>query len=149
MSAPSWRLAVPAGVAAAAVGIGVGEVAAAFLGASPLGAVAGVVIDLSPAWLKEWIISVAGSADRVVLIVALLALVLVVSAAAGVLGSRRPPGGSLLLAFLGTVATICAATRPDAGAVGPVPAVLGTGAAVLALRMLVRLLARTVEPVDG
>src|SRR3712207_834298 len=140
-----WRTAVPAGLAVGAVGIGVGEVLAAFLGGSPVGTVASTVIDLSPSWLKELVIAVAGTADKVVLVVCLLLVGIGAAVVAGFLEVRRPPWGSTPFGVLCAVAAACAMTRPDGTLLSGVPALLGTVAAVAGLRFLARLSARAAQ----
>ncbi len=140
-----WRAGALAGIAAGAVGVGLGEALGAFLGLSPIGAVASTVIDLSPAWLKELVIALADTADKVVLIVCLVLLIIATAVAAGVLETQRTPRGSALLGLLGAAAIVCAATRPDATPVSPLPALAGTAAGIAALRVFVALSRRTDE----
>ncbi|MDQ4138394.1 MAG: oxidoreductase, partial [Actinomycetota bacterium] len=137
-----WRTGLLAGVAAGAAGIGVGELVAAVLGSSPIGTSASAVIDLSPSWLKEFVIAVAGTADKVVLVVCLLLVGVAAAGAAGILEVRRAPWGAAPFVVLGTISILCAVTRSDAGLLAPLPSGLGTVAAIASLHLFIRLARR-------
>ncbi len=81
-----------AGVAAAAVALGVTQLLAAFFGpaADARTAVGSAVIDLTPGPVKEWAIQTFGTADKLVLSVLVLAVIAVIAAVAGSL--ETPPG---------------------------------------------------------
>lgn len=137
-----------AGLGGAAVGLGVGELSASFFGTSPVGAVASWVIDLSPAWLKEAAIAVAGTSDKLLLVVALVIAVAVAAAAAGVLERIRPPWGSAVFVALGLATLAAVLTRTGASGISPLPALLGAAVAIGMLRLLTRL-ARREERAEG
>lgn len=122
------------GIAAGALGLGTGHLEAALLApaSSPVVAVAGAAIDLTPRPLKEWAIATLGSADKPVLVVGVLLVVLAVSALAGVLGARGR-GGIWVFAVLGALAALATATRPDPTVRALVPAVLSALVAMAAL----------------
>jgi DMSO/TMAO reductase YedYZ molybdopterin-dependent catalytic subunit len=137
---PRVRLAFAAlaGVVAAIAAVAVAEVLALVLGTGePFTAVGSLVIDLTPAWLKDAVIAAAGTGDKIVLGAVLAVLALALSAAAGVLEYRRPPYGAVLLALIAAVVVLAAATRADSGQLAPAPAGLGTVAAVYLLRTLI------------
>ena len=77
-----------AGVAAAAVALGVTQLLAAFVGpeADSRTAVGSTVIDLTPGPVKEWAIQTFGTADKLVLSVLVLAVIAVIAAVTGTVG---------------------------------------------------------------
>jgi DMSO/TMAO reductase YedYZ molybdopterin-dependent catalytic subunit len=135
-------LAALTGVVAAAVGFAVAELAAAVVapGSSPLFAAGASVVDVVPAPLKDWAIQTFGTADKAVL---LGTMGVVLAAGAGVSGwleLRRPPVGAVLLAAVGAVGSVVAATRPGADVGWALPSLVGVAVAVLLLRAGVRTL---------
>ncbi|MCB7137656.1 molybdopterin-dependent oxidoreductase [Cellulosimicrobium marinum] len=139
MSSPSRHpglLAALAGVVAAAVGFAVAELVAAVVapGSSPLFAAGAGVVDVVPAPLKDWAIATFGSADKVVLLATMGVVLAAGAALAGWLELRRPPTGAVLLAAVGVVAAVVAATRPGGSVAWALPSLVGVGVAVLLLR---------------
>lgn len=131
----SWAF---AGVAAGAVGTGVGELVAALTGPSsaPLIAAAQAFIDLTPPWLKDAAIATFGVHDKQALLVGASVVLAALSAVAGLL-ARRAPGPALTLVLgLGAVGSLAAATRPDATLFSVLPAVLGALAGATTLTVL-------------
>src|SRR5687768_453706 len=92
-----------AGVAAAAVALGVTQLVAVAFGpeADARTAVGSAVIDLTPGPVKEWAIQLFGTADKLVLTLLVLAVVGIVAAVAGAAESRRVPVGSAAIAIAG------------------------------------------------
>src|ERR1700739_4907401 len=84
------------GVAAATVGVGVAELAAATMGPSSdaLIAVGSSVIDLAPGPLKEWAIQAFGTADKLFLVVTIVAVIAVIGAIVGLWERRARRGGA-------------------------------------------------------
>lgn len=135
-------LAAVAGVSAAALGAGLGELTAAAVApsASPFAVIGGGMIDIAPSWAKELAISWFGTADKAALLVGIAVLLLAVAAVAGVLERRRPPWGRVVLAALGGVGALVSVTRADAGVLSPVPSlVAGAAAAVVGAVLIARL----------
>jgi DMSO/TMAO reductase YedYZ molybdopterin-dependent catalytic subunit len=132
-----WH-AVVAGLASAAAGVGVAELAAAIIAprAGPLVVVGSAVIDLSPKWVKDATIALFGTGDKAALLVILGLVLLVGAALAGLLDARWPPSGRILFALGGAAAIAAALTRADAGVADPLPALFGTIAAVIMLPIL-------------
>ncbi|MEO7005703.1 MAG: molybdopterin-dependent oxidoreductase [Terrimesophilobacter sp.] len=139
-------LAALSGITAAVAGLGVAELAAGLLAStsSPLFVVGSFVIDALPGAVKEFAISVLGHADKPVLIGTLAVLVAALSAIAGILESRRPPYGRVLLVLLAVVAAIAAITRADAGVLAFVPSAV----AALVSALLLSWLASRLRDVD-
>lgn len=127
------------GVLAAVGALAVAEAVAALMvlpASSPLFAVGSFVIDIVPGWLKTAVIALFGTADKIVLLAGLAALVVVLAALVGVLQLRRPPWGIVGLAAAGVFATVAASTRADASGFWAVPSLVGTAAGAIVLRWL-------------
>jgi DMSO/TMAO reductase YedYZ molybdopterin-dependent catalytic subunit len=127
------------GLIAAVATLALAEVAALFLApaASPLLAVGSLVIDLVPAWLKNLVIGLFGTDDKIVLLVSLGIVVAVLAAAIGIVEYRRPPFGIVGLVLVGGIATFAVITRADASTIWAVPTVLGMVLGVVVLRVAV------------
>ncbi|BBY56971.1 molybdopterin-dependent oxidoreductase [Mycolicibacterium sarraceniae] len=127
-----------AGVAAAAVALGVVQLTAAFFSpaADARTAVGTAVINLTPGPVKEWAIQTFGTADKLFLSVAVIAVIGVLAATAAIWERSRVPVGTL--AFLAAAVAGCAAvlTRPGAGIVDIIPTLLGMASGVAVLRVL-------------
>ena len=134
---PFWRPAT-AGLAAALAGLGLAELTAAWLapGASPVLTVGALVIDIVPTAVKDLVIGLFGTADKIVLIVTVVLVLLLVAALAGILESRRPPFGRLLVVLIGAIALFAALSRSSASTLDAVPAVVAMGVAAIALTLL-------------
>jgi len=112
----SWRdraspvlLARLAGVAAAAVGLGVGELVAATgtVGQSLVGSVGSEVIDQAPGAVVRAAIDALGTADKPVLVTTIVAICLALGALVGPAARRRPwvgPVAFTVVAALGAIA---------------------------------------------
>ncbi|MEV0348135.1 molybdopterin-dependent oxidoreductase [Nonomuraea sp. NPDC050680] len=134
---PAWAGAL-AGVVAGAVALGVAQLVAGVLkpAAFPVVAVGNVVVDNTPAWLKEFAISNFGSNDKTVLIAGVLVVLAVVAALIGVLARRRVAYGLVGLGAFGVVGIAAVVTRPGAGVLDVVPTVVGVGVGAWALTWL-------------
>ncbi len=123
------------GVVAALAVLAVVEIAAAFVApaASPVLAVGALVIDLVPAGVKDTVIALFGTGDKVALIVVLGVVVLAAAALAGILQVRRPPLGVVVLALFAGVAMLAATTRAGATGAAAIPTIVGMIAGVFIL----------------
>ena len=114
-----------AGVVAGALTLAVADLVAQVLdpASSPLLAVGGTVIDLTPGWLKDFAVSRFGTSDKLVLLLSMGLVVTALAAAAGLTVRRRPRVAALLVLALGLVAAAAAAARPGGGPLArrPVP----------------------------
>jgi DMSO/TMAO reductase YedYZ molybdopterin-dependent catalytic subunit len=140
-----------AGLASAALGLGVAELVAGFLGrtATPVIAVGEAFIDRVPTWLKDLAVEWFGTADKAVLIAGVLVVFAVLSAGVGVLTTRRRGFGLLAAGGLGLVAAAATWTRADMTSVDLWPVVLGSVASLIALDMLSARAAKTgSQPTD-
>ncbi len=121
------RWAALAGIVSAAAVLAVAELLAVFVQGrgSPVFAIGDWVIDLVPPFVKDLVIALFGTADKVVLLLVLGLLVAVLAAAAGVLQRRKPPLGLIVLAVVSGIAILAVTTRPDAAGTDAVPTVAG------------------------
>ncbi|MCW2642969.1 MAG: molybdopterin binding oxidoreductase [Dactylosporangium sp.] len=136
------RYAALAGLAAAAVALGVAELFAVLTGArsAPLVAVGGVVVDTVPASVKEFAVRVFYTYDKLALLVGTAVVVGAFAALLGILALRRRSYGLVGIALLGLAGAGAALTRHGASWTYALPSIIGAlaGAAVLAV-LLTRL----------
>ena len=119
-----------AGVAAAALGIGVSEAIAGILpGATSLvDAVGQAAIDLQPAGAKDLVFQIFGTNDKLALEILVTAVALLLGAAFGLLAARRSMLGAAGFAVFGIVAFLAAIGQTNA-----IPAVVAVEVAVAVL----------------
>ncbi|MBG6183764.1 DMSO/TMAO reductase YedYZ molybdopterin-dependent catalytic subunit [Arthrobacter sp. CAN_A214] len=129
-----------AGVLAVGIGVISGELIAAALDPSvtPVSAVGSAVIDVVPPGVKDWAIAQFGTADKVVLLVAMALIIALAAAGAGALGSTRRFAGSSIVAVFGLLGIVAVASRPQSTLVSYTAPVL---ALFLAIVLLTKLLA--------
>lgn len=133
------------GLLSAAVAVGVGELAAAFVrpAAAPVIAVGNRIIVLTPESVKRPTINSVGTADKTVLLGGIYLILASVGAAVGVLALRHLVAGLAGVAVLGAFAVYCAATANGARSSDVIPSLIGTAAAAAVLVMLVRIAGRS------
>lgn len=124
-----------AGVLAAVAGMAAGHLAASVTdpAASPVLAVGSAVIDLTPTPLKEWAVARFGTADKPLLLGAVLVVTLIAAAAVGVVAGRRRALGAAMLTGLVALPGVAVVARPAAyaGSLVPSGVALVVGLAVL------------------
>jgi DMSO/TMAO reductase YedYZ molybdopterin-dependent catalytic subunit len=127
-----------AGVAAAAVALGVTQLLAVFLGpeADARNAVGSAVIDLTPGPIKEWAIQSFGTADKLVLTVMVVAVIAAIAAVAGQYETRRAPVGSAAIVLAGIAGSAAVLSREGATVIDIAPTIVGTACGVVVLRLL-------------
>jgi DMSO/TMAO reductase YedYZ molybdopterin-dependent catalytic subunit len=127
-----------AGLAAAAVALGVAELVAVLTGArsAPLVAVGGVVVDAVPAPVKEFAVRVFYTYDKTALLVGMSIFVAAYAAGVGILAVRRLAYGLAGVALLGLVGGVAAATRHGSTWAYPLPSLIGALAGATALWFL-------------
>jgi len=132
------RRAAAAGLLAAAVFFVLGWVCAALVdpAAAPHAALGAAVVDHTPAWLKDWAIAAFGTADKVALAVSLVLVCAALAVGIGLLGLRRRTLAVAAVCLLAGSCALCALTRPDAGTPALLPSVLGGGAGIAVLHLL-------------
>lgn len=124
------------GLAAALVGVLAGQITSIFTGpsSSPMDAVGGFVIDLTPAPVKDWAVSTFGTNDKVFLLMVIAVVVGALGWLAGLLQRRTGWAGAALLAGLGIGSGIIAATRATSSPTSLIPGMVAALVAVGVLR---------------
>jgi DMSO/TMAO reductase YedYZ molybdopterin-dependent catalytic subunit len=138
MSEPTRDARSLAGVAAAAVALGVTELLAVPFGphADARTAVGSAVIDLTPGPVKEWAIQTFGTADKLVLSVLVLVVIAVIGAVTAAWETRRIPVGSAAIVLAGVAGCAAVVSRAGATLLDIVPVLVGTAGGVAVLRLL-------------
>jgi DMSO/TMAO reductase YedYZ molybdopterin-dependent catalytic subunit len=138
MAAPAPGSRMTAGIAAAAVALGVTQLAAIPFGsaADARTAVGSTVVDVTPGPVKEWAIQTFGTADKLFLAAAVLAVIAVVAAIAGLAESPKRPIGSIAIAVAGIAGGLAVISRPEANALDVLPTLVGTVCGIAVLRLL-------------
>ncbi|BBX71168.1 molybdopterin-dependent oxidoreductase [Mycolicibacterium psychrotolerans] len=139
------------GVAAAAVAVGVAQLVGAAFGpqADVRTAVGSAVIQLTPGPVKEWAIQTFGTADKMVLSIAVLLVVAALAALAGILEGPRRPLGSAMIVAAGAVGCAAVLSRAGATAVDVIPTLAGVVCGVAALRLLISRRLRDRDSIDS
>lgn len=139
MPTPAPRPSGLAGVAAAAVALGVTQLAAVPFGpaADSRTAVGATVIDVTPGPVKEWAIQTFGTADKIALSIIVLGVIGVIAALSSTRETGRIPLGSIAIVLAGVAGSAAVLTRPGATWYHVLPTVLGTACGVAVLRLLV------------
>jgi DMSO/TMAO reductase YedYZ molybdopterin-dependent catalytic subunit len=126
------------GVGAAAVALGVSQVVCIPFPsqAEPLGAVASVIVDLTPGSVKEWAIQALGGLDKLFLAAVVLMVIATTAAIAATYETRRRPVGSAIFCVAGLIGCAAVLSRTGANPIDIVPTVIGTVCGVAVLRLL-------------
>jgi DMSO/TMAO reductase YedYZ molybdopterin-dependent catalytic subunit len=129
-----------AGLLAAAVALGIGQLVAGIVApdGSPVVAVGEASIGLTPRPVHDFAISTFGSHDKVVLVGGILVVLAIFAAIVGMLAMRRLWYGMAGLALFMALGLLAALTRPTASADYALPTLAGAAVAAIALRLLVR-----------
>ncbi len=141
-----------AGVIAALVALGAGELLAGLFDAvpSPLASVGGLVVDRSPSFVKDFAIAVFGTADKAALAIGTSVIALLVGWQAGIQTARRFWVGPTVFGLFGLLGIVAGWSEPF---VERVPLVVATAMASvsgwLVLRMMLESAAQIEEPTDG
>jgi len=148
-TAPGWS--AFAGVVAGVVLVAAAELLSlAFSSSSaPFVAVGGAFVDIVPGWLKDAVIGLFGTADKLILNLSMVAVYLTLTALIGMLGERRPLPAAGALAGLGLLAAALVLTRAQNTPVDTVPTLAGTLLAVPLLLVLLRLVRTPSTTADG
>jgi hypothetical protein len=128
------------GFLAAAMAIGVGTLAAAFVRpqASPIIAVGGAFIDRTPPALKNFAVQHFGENDKTVLLLGMYVTIAFIAMGIGCLARRNVTIGVAGLAAFGLFGAFVAITRPESRATDVIPSVIGAVAGITALLWLAR-----------
>lgn len=127
-----------AGLAAAAVSLGVTQLAAAFFSpaADARASVGTAVINLTPGPVKEWAIQTFGTSDKTFLTVSVVVVVVALVSVAAIWERSRIPLGSLAIAAAAVAGSAAVLARPDAGLPDVIPTLLGAVCGIAVLRRL-------------
>ncbi len=111
--ASGWAAA--AGVVAVGTGLALGELAAGLVSPSlsPVTAVGGAVIDVVPPGVKDWAISLFGTADKVALLGGMGLVIAALAALAGIVELRRRFAGVAIIAVFGAVGLVAVLGRAE------------------------------------
>ena len=129
-----------AGLLSAAVALGVAELVAGITGplSSPVIAVGGVAIDLTPVPLKDFAIAHFGSNDKNALLAGIVVQLAVFAAVIGMLAIRWLWVGLAGLAVFGALGVAAVVSRSSASLSDVAPTLIGVAVAAVAMVFLVR-----------
>lgn len=132
--------AAAAGVAAALLGIGAGELAATLLApqSSPFAVVGGMLVDAAPSWAKDTAIALFGTGDKAALLTGIAIVLVAAAAVLGLCERRWRHVGVVGFVALGAAVSLLAPLRADAVTLSWLPALVAGIVAALTLRALVR-----------
>lgn len=131
-------------MAAAAVVLSVAELTGAFFTAraTPLIALGSTFIDFTPPWMKDFAIATFGTNDKAALFVGMGLTIAALAAVLGVVAYRRWVLGVAGVLLMGAVIVASVVTRAGVKPVDALPALFGTIAGAVVLRLLTRQLWR-------
>lgn len=126
------------GLLAGASALGAAELAAVPVRreASPVTAVGGAVIDLTPTPVKEFAVRNFGNDDKLYLQLGILALLTLFALALGVLALRHRRTGAAGAGVFGVVGVVSALSRPESRVLDALPSAVGALAGALVLYLL-------------
>ncbi|HKS02766.1 MAG TPA: oxidoreductase, partial [Arthrobacter sp.] len=136
---------------AAGTGVVASELIAGFVSPSlsTMTALGGAVIDAVPPGVKDWAVSLFGTADKLALLAGMALAIAVLAAAAGVLELRRRFAGAAVFAVFGAVGLSAVLTRAQVTAAAVVLPLLAAGIGIAVLLKLVRRLAPAGDAGEG
>lgn len=131
---------IAAGLAAAAVSLGVTQILASVFSpaADARNAVGTAVINLTPGPVKEWAIQTFGTNDKTFLTIMVVVVVAAVCAIAAIWENSRIPWGSLVIGAAGAAGCAAVLAQPGAGPADLIPTVVGTACGIATMRLLTR-----------
>ncbi|MFP5069445.1 molybdopterin-dependent oxidoreductase [Pseudonocardia nantongensis] len=135
---PGRARAVPAALAAAALGVGAGQLGALLPGpdTGPLNVVAGRVVALTPPAVAEISTVGIGLGSRGTVVAGVVVVLALAAALAGAVSARSERPGTWVLAGLGALGVGAALLAPDAGRLDVLPSALALLVAVTTFRRL-------------
>ncbi|MFM9032925.1 MAG: molybdopterin-dependent oxidoreductase [Mycobacterium sp.] len=131
---------IGAGLAAAAVSLGVTQLAATLFSpaADARTAVGAAVINLTPGPAKEWAIQTFGTSDKTFLTVMVVVVVAALCAVAAIWERSRIPLGSIVIAAAAVAGCLAVLAQKGAGPVDLIPTVIGAVCGIAVMRQLTR-----------
>src|SRR5712672_1537592 len=138
MPEPARDARMLAGIAAAAVALGVTELLAVAFGsqADARTAVGSSVIDLTPGPVKEWAIQTFGTADKLFLSAMVLIVIGTVAAVVAQWERSRIPVGSVAIVLAAVAGSAAVLSRAGASVFDVVPTLIGAACGIVVLRFL-------------
>ncbi|MEJ1178410.1 MULTISPECIES: molybdopterin-dependent oxidoreductase [unclassified Pseudarthrobacter] len=132
-------MAALAGAVAAAVVLAVAElIGASFTArATPVIALGSTFIDFTPPWMKDFAIATFGTNDKAALFVGMGLTIFLLACVLGVVAYRKWALGVAGVVLMGTVIVASVVTRAGVKPLDAIPAVLGTLAGLVVLRLLI------------
>jgi len=129
-----------AGFIAAAVALGVANLAAAFVRpqASPIIAVGGAFIDRTPPALKNFAVQKFGENDKTMLLLGMYVTIALIALVIGMLAWRRIEIGVAGIGLFGLFGAFVAYTRPESHLTDVIPSIVGGIAGTVAIVLLIR-----------
>jgi hypothetical protein len=129
-----------AGLLAAALAIGVANLAAAFVRpqASPIIAVGGAFIDRTPPALKNFAVEKFGENDKNMLLLGMYVTIALLAVFIGMIAWRHISVGPVGIALFGAFGAFVACTRPESRVTDVIPSVVGGIAGIIAIAVLTR-----------
>jgi len=129
-----------AGFLAAAVTLGVANLAAAFVRpqASPILAAANAFIGHTPPALKNFAVEKFGMNEMTVLQLGMYVAIGLIAIVVGMIAGRRPSVGAMGIAFLGLLGAFFVITRPESRATDVIPSIIGGFAGIPTIVWLIR-----------
>ncbi|MFJ3518399.1 MULTISPECIES: molybdopterin-dependent oxidoreductase [unclassified Streptomyces] len=136
---PRRAVGAVSGIVAAVAGLALAQLTAAAgrPEASPVTAVGGAVVDLTPVAVREWAIGLFGTADKLVLGLGILAVLAVAAVGAGLLAVRHLAAGIAVVGGFGLVGALAALSRPEASWRDAPPSLVGALASAGVLYLLI------------
>ncbi|MFG2977515.1 molybdopterin-dependent oxidoreductase [Streptomyces sp. NPDC048331] len=130
---------VVSGLVAAVAGLAAAQLASAAgrPEASPVTAVGGAVVDLTPVAVREWAIRLFGTSDKLVLGLGILAVLAAVAVGTGLLAVRHLPAALAVTGGFGLVGALAALSRPEASWRDALPSLVGALVSAGVLYLLV------------
>ncbi|WP_328353354.1 molybdopterin-dependent oxidoreductase [Mycobacterium sp. NBC_00419] len=138
MARTSIGLRMGAGIAAAAVAVGVAQLLAVLFSpaADARTAVGTAVINLTPGPVKEWAIQTFGTADKLFLSVMVLVVIAALAAVTAIWERSRVPTGTLAILAGAVAGSAAVLSRPEAHVTDIIPTLVGAAAGIAVLRWL-------------
>ncbi|MFN8033298.1 MAG: molybdopterin-dependent oxidoreductase [Mycobacterium sp.] len=138
MAPTSTGLRMGAGIAAAAVSLGVAQLLAVFFSpaADARTAVGTAVINLTPGPVKEWAIRTFGTADKLFLSVMVIVVIAALAAVAAIWERSRIPTGTLAILAGAVAGSAAVLARPGARPADIIPTLVGAVCGIAVLRLL-------------
>ena len=134
----NWLAAGIAGIAAAASMFSIAQLISVFFAvpAAPLNSLGSAFIDVTPAWLKDFVIGIFGTNDKLVLWLSMAVVVVGAAFLIGMLAQRRFAAAASCIVLLGIGIAFAILSRTGASAGDLTPLVIGSICGLFVLKWL-------------